>query len=358
MGKLFLKGNEAVAEAAVRGGCRFFAGYPITPQNEIPEYLSKRLPEVGGVFVQGESELASINMVIGASFGGTRAMTSSSGPGLSLMSEGLSTLAATPFPAVILNVMRGGPGTGAIQGAQMDYLQATKAPGHGGFRLLTYAPSTIQEAVDLVYKAFDKAWEYKAPTLMLMDGCIGSLMEPVELPPMKEVQREEYPLYTSPYLNPGNPRRRCSATMITNEHDHEQWNRVQAQRYATIEANELLVEEYMIEDAEYVIVAYGTSARVARSSVRQMREKGVKVGLIRPVTVWPFPYASLKKLDEKQVKGILCLELSIPALMVEDVERGVQGRIPIAIYGRSAGIIFSSEEVTEQMEAHMGADWK
>ena len=358
MSKLFLKGNEAVAEAAIRGGCRFFAGYPITPQNEIPEYLSKRLPEVGGAFVQGESELASINMVIGASFGGTRAMTSSSGPGLSLMSEGLSTLAATPFPAVILNVMRGGPGTGAIQGAQMDYLQATKAPGHGGFRMLAYAPSTIQEAVDLVYKAFDKAWEYKAPTLVLMDGCIGSLMEPVELPPMRDVQREEYPLYTSPHLNPGNPKRRCSATMITNEMDQEQWNRVQAERYATIAKNELQVEEYMVDDAEYVIVAYGTSARVAKSSIRQLREKGIKAGLIRPITVWPFPYESLQKLDETQVKGILCLELSIPALMVEDVERGVQGRIPIATYGRSAGIVFSSEEVAEQMESHIGTDWK
>ncbi len=358
MSKLFLKGNEAVAEAAVRGGCRFFAGYPITPQNEIPEYLSKRLPEVGGAFVQGESELASINMVIGASYIGTRAMTSSSGPGLSLMAEGLSTLAATPFPAVILNVMRGGPGTGAIQGAQMDYLQATKAPGHGGFRMLAYAPSTIQEAVDLVYKAFDKAWEYKAPTLLLMDGCIGSLMEPVELPPMRDVKREEYPLYTSPHLNPGNPKRRCSATMITNERDHEEWNRVQAARYETIAKNELQVEEYMLEDAEYVIVAYGTSARVAKSTIRQLRGKGLRVGLIRPITVWPFPYESLKKLDETKVKGILCLELSIPALMVEDVDHGVQGRIPIATYGRSAGIVFSSEEVAEQLESHIDTDWK
>ncbi|MBR6500337.1 MAG: 3-methyl-2-oxobutanoate dehydrogenase subunit VorB [Firmicutes bacterium] len=358
MSKLFLKGNEAVAEAAVRGGCRFFAGYPITPQNEIPEYLSKRLPEVGGAFVQGESELASINMVIGASYGGTRAMTSSSGPGLSLMSEGLSTLAATPFPAVILNVMRGGPGTGAIQGAQMDYLQATKAPGHGGFRMLAYAPSTIQEAVDLVYKAFDKAWEYKAPTLVLMDGCIGSLMEPVELPPMKDVQREEYPIYTSPLMNPYNTKRRCSATMITDEREQEQWNKVQAARYATIAEKEVQVEEYMMEDAEYVIVAYGTSARVAKSTIRQLRDKGIKAGLIRPITVWPFPYDSLKKLDEKQVKGILCLELSIPALMVEDIERGVQGRIPIATYGRSAGIVFSSEEVEEQMMLHIEQDWK
>ena len=175
---------------------------------------------------------------------------------------------------------------------------------------------------------------------------------------MRDVQREEYPLYTSPHLNPGNPKRRCSATMITNEMDQEQWNRVQAERYATIAKNELQVEEYMLDDAEYVIVAYGTSARVAKSSIRQLREKGIKAGLIRPITVWPFPYESLKKLDETQVKGILCLELSIPALMVEDVERGVQGRIPIATYGRSAGIVFSSEEVSEQVESHIGTDWK
>ncbi|MBQ1216307.1 MAG: 3-methyl-2-oxobutanoate dehydrogenase subunit beta, partial [Firmicutes bacterium] len=200
--------------------------------------------------------------------------------------------------------------------------------------------------------------EYKAPTLVLMDGCIGSLMEPVELPPMKDVQREEYPIYTSPFMNPYNPKRRCSATMITDERDQEQWNKVQAARYATIAEKEVQVEEYMMEDAEYVIVAYGTSARVAKSTIRQLRDKGIKAGLIRPITVWPFPYDSLKKLDEKQVKGILCLELSIPALMVEDIERGVQGRIPIATYGRSAGIVFSSEEVEEQMMLHIEQDWK
>lgn len=349
MSKLFMKGNEAIAEAAVRAGCRFFAGYPITPQNEIPEYMSKRMPEVGGAFVQGESELASVNMVIGAAFGGTRAMTSSSGPGLDLKSEGLSTLAAAGFPAVVINVMRGGPGTGSISGAQMDYLQATKGGGHGGFRLLVLAPSTVQEAVDLVYEAFDKSWEYMNPCLVLADGFIGSIMEPVELPPMKEWERKEFQVYTSRFYT-GNPKRRMCATMIINEAEQEKWNMIQAARYKKIEENEVRVEEYMTEDAEYVITAYGTSARVAKSAIKILREKGIKAGLIRPIALWPFPYGSLRKLDKDRVRKILCLELSIPAQLVEDIKLGVEGRIPIETYGRSAGNIFTAEEVAEQVE--------
>lgn len=352
MSKLFMKGNEAIAEAAVRAGCRFFAGYPITPQNEIPEYMSKRMPEVGGVFVQGESELASVNMVIGAAFGGTRAMTSSSGPGLSLKSEGLSTLAAAGFPAVIVNVMRGGPGTGSISGAQMDYLQATKGGGHGGFRLPVYAPSTVQEAVDLVYEAFDKSWEYMNPCLVLADGYIGSIMEPVNLPPMKEAVRKEFPVYTTRFFTK-NPKRRMCATMIVNEAEQEKWNMVQAQRYRNIEEHEVRVEEYMTEDAEYMIVAYGTSARVAKTAVKLLRERGKKTGLIRPIAVWPFPYDSLRKLDSNKVKKILCLELSIPAQLIEDIRIGIEGRIPIETYGRSAGNIFTAEEVALQVEKMM-----
>lgn len=353
MSKLFMKGNEAMAEAAVRAGCRFFAGYPITPQNEIPEYMSKRLPEVGGVFVQGESELASINMVVGAAFGGTRAMTSSSGPGLSLKSEGLSTLAAAGFPAVVINVMRGGPGTGSISGAQMDYLQATKGGGHGGFKVLVFAPSTVQEAVDLIYEAFDKSWEYMHPCLILADGYIGSIMEPVQLPEMKEVERKEFPVYTTEFYNNRLNRRVCT-TMIVNEAEQEKWNIVQAERYQRIADNEVSVEEYMLDDAEYVITAYGTSARVAKTAIKILREKGIKVGLIRPITVWPFPYDSLRKLDENKVKSILCLELSIPAQLIEDIKLGTEGRIPIETYGRSAGNIFTAEEVAEQIEKLAG----
>lgn len=347
MEKLFMKGNEAIAEAAVRAGCRFFAGYPITPQNEIPEYMSKRLSQVGGVFVQGESEVASVNMVCGAAYTGTRAMTSSSGPGLSLKSEGLSSLAGAELPAVVVNIMRGGPGVGSIQAAQMDYLQATKASGHGGFRMLVYAPATVQEAVDFTYKAFDKAMEYQAPVLISADGCIGSMMEQVELPPMKDVQREDLHFFATKYLN---PKRKVITSMLPVEAEQELYNKKMEQMYKKWEQEEYMSEEYMLEDAEYVIAAYGTSARIAKSAIKMLREEGIKVGLVRPITLYPFPYVSLQKLDEKKVKKVLCLEMSIPAQLVEDLKIGLEGRIPIHCYGRSAGMIFTTEEVVEEVE--------
>ena len=347
MEKLFMKGNEAIAEAAVRAGCRFFAGYPITPQNEIPEYMSKRLPQVGGVFVQGESEVASVNMVVGAAYTGTRAMTSSSGPGLSLKSEGLSSLAGSELPAVVVNIMRGGPGVGSIQAAQMDYLQATKASGHGGFRKLVYAPATVQEAVDFTYLAFDKAMEYRTPVLISADGCIGSMMEQVELPPMKEAEKEDLHFFASQYLN---PKRKVITSMLPVESEQELYNKKLAAMYQKWEETEFLKEEYLLEDAEYVIAAYGTSARIAKSAIQILRGKGVKVGLFRPITLYPFPYDSLRKLDEKQVKKVLCLEMSIPAQLVEDLKIGLEGRIPIACYGRSAGMIFTTEDVVEEIE--------
>lgn len=347
MEKLFMKGNEAIAEAAVRAGCRFFAGYPITPQNEIPEYMSKRMPQVGGTFVQGESEVASINMVFGAAYTGTRAMSSSSGPGLSLKSEGLSSLAGSELPAVVVNVMRGGPGVGSIQAAQMDYLQATKASGHGGFRMLVYAPATVQEAVDFTYKAFDKAMEYQAPMLVSVDGCIGSMMEQVVLPEMKDVEREDLKFFASKFMN---PKRKVVTSMLPVESEQEQYNMKMDVMYRGWQENEVMVEEYLLEDAEYVIVAYGTSARIAKSAIAMLREKGIRVGLIRPITLYPFPYDSLKKLDSNQVKKIMCLELSIPAQIIEDVKIGIEGRIPITTYGRSAGMIFTTEEVAAQIE--------
>ena len=347
MEKLFMKGNEAIAEAAVRAGCRFFAGYPITPQNEIPEYMSKRLPQVGGVFVQGESEVASVNMVFGAAYTGTRAMTSSSGPGLSLKSEGLSSLAGSELPAVVVNIMRGGPGVGSIQAAQMDYLQATKASGHGGFRMLVYAPATVQEAVDFTYKAFDKAMEYQAPVLISADGCIGSMMEQVTLPPMKDVEKEDLKFFATKFLN---PKRKVIASMLPVEAEQEMYNKKMEKMYQKWEEEEYLSEEYMLDDAEYVIAAYGTSARIAKSAIKMLREKGVKVGLVRPITLYPFPYVSLRKLDEKKVKKVLCLEMSIPAQLVEDLKIGLEGRIPIHCYGRSAGMIFTTEEVVEEVE--------
>lgn len=353
MERKFMKGNEALAEAAVRAGCRFFAGYPITPQNEIPEYFSRRLPEVGGTFVQGESEVASINMVIGSAFMGTRAMTSTSGPGLSLMCEGLSSLAGYGFPAVIMDVVRGGPGTGSIQAAQSDYLMLTRGAGHGGFKSLVYAPGDVQEAVDLVGKAFDKAWEYKNPTFVAVDGCIGSMMEVVELPEVREFEREEFPIYSSSKFGQTNPDVRMSTSMIISEPEQEKWNMIIADKWAEMEKNECMVEEFMVEDAEMVTVAYGTSARIARAAIEILREEGYKIGLIRPITIWPFPYDSIKALDSDVCKKIFCLELSIPVQVIQDVEIGAQGRFEISSYGRTAGQVYTTEDVVEKMRALM-----
>ncbi|MBQ8535929.1 MAG: 3-methyl-2-oxobutanoate dehydrogenase subunit VorB [Clostridia bacterium] len=353
MDRVFMKGNEAIAEAAVRAGCRFFAGYPITPQNEIPEYMSRRLPEVGGSFVQGESEVASINMVIGAAAAGTKALTSSSSPGISLKTEGISSLAGMELPAVIVNVTRGGPGVGSIQAAQMDYFQATKACGHGGFKMLVYAPSTVQEAVDLVVTAFDKAEQYQAPMLICADGCIGAMMEPVVLPPMREVKPMKYDFFTHKI----SPEDRMVVTSILNpEEMQEKFNKYKAEMYQKWEETECRVEEYMVEDAEHIIAAYGTSARIAKTAIANLRAMGLKVGLIRPITLSPFPYDSFDKLNYGQVKNILCVEMSIPCQMVEDVKIGVAKRAPIDTLTHSAGIVFTADELEDAVKKLAGKE--
>lgn len=347
MSKILMKGNEAIAEAAVRAGCRFFAGYPITPQNEIPEYLSWRLPEVGGVFVQGESEVASINMVYGAAATGCRAMTSSSGPGISLKAEGISYLAGTQLPAVIVNISRGGPGLGSIQPAQQDYLQATKALGHGGFRTMVFAPATLQEAVDITYNAWEYAERDRNPVMILMDGCLGAIMEQVEFPEMKpadragtakwDINKREIPegkVWSRRGLLPYFP----EALLKLNNQKHkkmiENW-----------EKNDVQVEEFMIEDAEYVIVAYGISARVSKEAILKLREEGVKIGLIRPITLMPYPKASLRNLNYEQVKGIIDVELAIPAQMRDDIALEVKDRAPIYEICESGGILFTDEKI-------------
>lgn len=342
MSKVFMKGNEAIAEAAVRGGCRFFAGYPITPQNEIPEYLSRRLPEVGGVFVQGESEVASVNMVYGAASSGCRAMTSSSGPGISLKSEGISYLASTKLPAVIVNISRGGPGLGSIQPAQMDYLQATKAMGHGGFRVMVFAPATLQEAVDLTYNAWEYAERDRNPVLILMDGCLGAIMELVELPEFKETHREKTKGWDL-NLREGEERAPRLLTPYYPEAMLENENIQREKLYKSWEENDVKVEEFMVDDAEYVIVAYGISARVAKETVLRLRKEGFHVGLIRPITLYPFPKKSLQKLDFNRVKGIIDVELAIPAQMHDDVALEVGKQTPIYTYGRSGGILLDDE---------------
>ena len=349
MARVFMKGTEAVAEAAVRAGCRFFAGYPITPQNEVPEYMSRRLPEVGGVFIQGESEIASVNMVYGAASAGARAMTSSSSPGISLKSEGISYCAAARIPMVYANFARGGPGVGSIQPAQQDYLQATKASGNGGFRMPVLAPATVQEAVDLTVLAFDWADRDRTPVLILADGVIGTMMEPVELPEPKTDEeiaaiREskkswacighplDYP--NRAWIQPG---QWSTAKM-------QQVNEDAAAMYQRWQ-QETMAEEYRTEDAEVILTAYGISGRIAKSAVNLLRAGGVKAGLIRPITVYPFPNAAYDRLDYTKVKAVLDVEMSIPALFAEDVQAAVKGRAPIETCLCSGGNIMSREAV-------------
>lgn len=345
MERKFIKGNEAIAEAAVRAGCRFFAGYPITPQNEIPEYMSRRLREVGGQFVQGESEVASVNMVYGAAAVGVKAMTSSSSPGISLKTEGISSLAAAELPAVIVNVMRGGPGVGSIQAAQMDYHQSTRAAGHGGHRLLVYAPSTVQETVDLTVRAFDKAEEYKTPVMVCTDGCIGAMMEPVVLPELRPVER----MHTGDTFAGRifNPKRLHITTLIVPDEKQEEFNRLLAEKYERWKDRETMVEEYLLEDAEVVITAYGVVARIAKDAVHMLRSDGIKAGLLRPVTLFPFPYASFDRLDYSRLKGVICAEMSIPPQFVEDVQLGVARRTGITSVLHSGGMIHTPDEIYE-----------
>ena len=310
MAKILMKGNEAIAEAAVRAGCRFFAGYPITPQNEIPEYLSWRLPEVGGVFVQGESEVASVNMVYGAAASGCRAMTSSSGPGISLKAEGISYLAGTQLPAVIVNISRGGPGLGSIQPAQQDYLQATKALGHGGFRVMVFAPATLQEAVDVTYNAWEYAERDRNPVMILMDGCLGSIMEQVEFPEMKEPDRKG-----------------------THAWD---LNRVEGEKRSA-----RLLLPYFPE----ALLEVKNKSHKAMIERWQKNDEGHKVGMIRPITLFPFPKESFQKLNYEQVKGIIDIELAIPAQMHDDIALEVLGRAPIHDYCRSGGMLFDDDGI-------------
>ncbi len=351
MARKFMKGCEAIAEAAVRAGCRFFAGYPITPQNEIPEYFARRLPEVGGTFVQGESEVASVNMVYGAASAGTRSMTSSSSPGIALKSEGISYCAAARIPMVYANIARGGPGVGSIQPAQMDYLQATKASGNGGFEMLVLAPATVQEAVDLTYKAFDYADRDRNPVLLLADGVIGTMMEPVELPDMK-TDEEVAAIKES----------KKSWAFIGHKLDYANRAWIQPGQWSTEkmqevneEAQELykswekdiMVEEYMLDDAEIVIASYGISARISKSVIDILRKEGIKVGMIRPITVHPFPYNTFDKIDYSKVKAVLDVEMSIPAQFIQDVEKGVKGRCPIETCLCSGGNIIKRSAVIE-----------
>lgn len=339
--RVMMKGNEAIAEGAIRAGCRFFAGYPITPQNEVPEYMSRRMPEVGGVFIQAESEVSAINMVYGAAGAGARAMTSSSSPGVSLKMEGISYAAGSELPCVIVNVSRGGPGLGGLTPSQADYFQATKGGGHGDYRLVVFAPASVQEIIDLMYQAFVTADKYRNPAMVLADGLLGQMMEPVTLPEDRDLKVPAKPWATTGMIN-GKSQSIINSLGLVGE-ELEKINVRLQKKYQEIAANEVRFEEEGVKDADLIIVAYGTSARVAKSAIAKAQAQGKKVGLFRPITLWPFPSKHLSELA-KSGKRFLTVEMSA-GQMIEDVKLAVNGQAQVDSFGKLNGTIPSVNEV-------------
>ncbi|KMO87295.1 2-ketoisovalerate ferredoxin oxidoreductase [Megasphaera cerevisiae DSM 20462] len=346
------KGSEAIAEAAIRAGCRGFFGYPITPQNEIPEYMSHKMAEAGGVFVQAESEVSAINMVYGAAGAGVRCMTSSSSPGVSLKQEGISYMAGAKLPAVIVNVMRGGPGLGSIQPSQADYYQATRGGGNGDYRTPVLAPANLQEAVDLVQEAFDIADQYRTPVMILADGLIGQMMEPIvwhdipkrDLPPKTWAANGRGDRDHNNFIN----------SLLIDAPACERHNQELLETYHYIEEHEVRWEELMTEDAEIVITAYGTPARIAITAAENLRKKGIKAGVFRPITLWPFPFKRLKEIaSQDSVKVLLDVEMST-GQMLDDVNLAVAERKPVKFYGRYGGVIPTVSEIEAAAEAACG----
>lgn len=347
--KILMRGNEAMAEAAIRAGCRCYFCYPITPQGELVEYMARHLPRHGGVFLQAESEVAAINMVYGAAAAGVRTMTSSSSPGISLKMEGISYLAGARLPAVIVNVMRAGPGLGNIAPAQGDYFQATKGGGHGDYRLIVLAPSTAQEAAELVMLAFDLSDRYRVPAMVLADGMLGQMMEPVELPepiPPEKIPEKPWALTGAKGRSPN-----VVSSFDLDPYRFREVLRALWQTYREIEKNEVRWEEYQVEDAELLLVAYGTMGRICRTVVRKARKEGLRVGLFRPITLWPFPYEPLRKLAEK-IPVILTVELSA-GQMWEDVRLAVEGRAKTPFYGELGGVVPTPDEILSEVKKHV-----
>jgi 2-oxoglutarate ferredoxin oxidoreductase subunit alpha len=345
MAKVLMKGNEAIALAAIKGGVDAFYGYPITPQNEIPEYLSKHLLDAGKVFLQAESEVSAINMVYGAAGAGARVMTSSSSPGIALKQEGISYIAAAELPCLIVSVMRGGPGLGGIQPSQGDYYQATRGGGNGDYQLIVYAPESIQESIDIVKESFDIADYYRNPVLVLVDGLIGQMMESVDLDkPVKHRDLPKKDWATNGTANhPG--RRNVANSLHLDAYDLEQHNIHLQKKYKEIAKNETKYEMVNMDGAEYVIVAYGTMARICRSAIEALSEKGIKVGMIRPITLWPFPEKAFDEIPA-DIKGILTCELSM-GQMLDDVLIANNGKHKVGFFGRSGGMVPDPEEIVD-----------
>lgn len=335
-----LKGNVAIAEAAIRAGVEAYFGYPITPQTELLEWFSERMPQLGRIFLQAESELAAINMVYGAACTGARVMTSSSSPGVSLMMEGLSYIAGTEVPVVLVDVMRGGPGLGNIAPAQGDYNQVVHGGGHGDYQPIVLAPASIQEAIDLTVEAFDLAEKYRAITIVLVDGSLGQMMEPAELPPMRSPKKER-PEWA--VTGAEGRERRILSSIYLNPDEEEATNLRLLKRWEQIEANEIRYKEYYVEDAEVLVVGFGTAGRVALSAVRAARAEGIPVGLFRPISLSPFPYRRLAHLADK-VQAMEVVEMNA-GQMLHDVELAVRGKVPVRFYGRMGGVVPFPDEI-------------
>lgn len=340
--KVLMKGNEAIAEAAIQAGCRHYFGYPITPQTEIAAYMAKRMPKIGGTFLQAESEIAAINMVYGVASAGYRVMTSSSSPGVALKSEGLSYIAGADLPSLVVNVQRGGPGLGGIQPSQSDYFMATHAGGHGDFKMIVLAPASVQEMADLTVKGFDLADKYRMTSMILADGTMGQMMEPVSL------DFGEPKKYDKPWATTGTQCKRehnivNSLYLVPEELEKVNFERYE--RYKQIEENEVIYEEYMTEDADICLVAFGIAARVAKNAIAEAREKGIKVGLIRPITLWPFPKKVLAE-TAKKVKCFISVEMSM-GQMIEDIELAIASSKPVYLCNRTGGMIPSSDMVLD-----------
>lgn len=348
MAKVLMKGNEAIAEAAIRAGCEAYFGYPITPQTEVLEYMSARMPALGRAFVQAESELGAVNMLYGAACTGARAMTTTSSPGFSLMQEGLSYIACSEVPAVVVDIMRGGPGLGNIQPSQADYFQMTKGGGHGDYSPIVLAPFTVQETVDLVILAFDLADKYRQPVYVIADGMIGQIMEPVELPELKPPQRPERPWALTGAK--GRPRNIITSLQL-DPPTLERVNLRLQEIYKRIRENEQRYEEYMTDDADLLVVAYGTAARIVKTSIAKARRQGLKAGLFRPITVNPYPYDALRKAAEK-ARRLLVVELSA-GQMLEDVRLAVMDKRPIHFFGKMGGVVPMPEDIVEEMKKAM-----
>jgi len=348
--KVLMKGNEAMAEAAITAGCRHYFGYPITPQTEVAAYMAKRMPKIGGTFLQAESEVAAINMVIGAASAGVKAMTSSSSPGISLKQEGISYLAGCELPALVVNVQRGGPGLGGIQPSQSDYFQACKGGGHGDYHLIVLAPATVQEMYDLTFKGFHLAEKYRMTAMILADGTMGQMMEPVQLTDVK------IPVIEKPWATNGTKNhegRNVINSLSLLPEELEVWNHRRYDRYAEVEKNEVMYEEFMVSDADIVVVAFGIAARVSKNAIVEARNKGIKVGLIRPITLWPFPKEALLKAS-KTAKAFISVELNM-GQMIEDVKLSINCSKPVYFVGRTGGMIPSPEEVLAKIEEIGGA---